>query len=230
VVLKRAIVKRAAFTGECGQTDTVRVNLPRRASRVRVVYPKRGNQLVGLGIGDFDENIARITAISKTRRRVIWRAAPNARACGPDDSSWTTRRRAFGIRLRQRRRVFMSCTDRAGLNYFRRYRPRSCIHFGNNGSFAGGFYLARLHWRGWNRRTARATGIERGFHLPFLSIPARVKVYRVRLRCGKAVYTRAKATTRFGTSRVRLEGCPGPTYDGTLGGSAGGGGSQTPSQ
>ena len=35
VVLKQAVVKQAAFTGDCGQTDTVRLNLPRRASRDR---------------------------------------------------------------------------------------------------------------------------------------------------------------------------------------------------
>jgi hypothetical protein len=119
--------------------------------------------------------------------------------------------RKISKRVRPRRRVYISCANHAGTRYHRRYRPGRCLHFGPNGSFAGGMNLKQIHWRSWNRRLARGSAIECGFHLPCAGIPVSIRAYRPRTRCQRVVYTRLRATSSFGTTRVRLTGCSGPT-------------------
>ena len=103
----------------------------------------------------------------------------------------------------------LPCLNESGSRYRLVFRPRSCAHFGPGGSFGGGVNLARLQWRGWGAPTARARGIEKGFHLPFSRIRVRVDAYRLR-SCRRArAYTRLRATSRFGTTVVRMRACPG---------------------
>jgi len=69
--------------------------------------------------------------------------------------------------------------------------------------------LVRLHWRGWGRGTAHATGIEQGFHLPRDHVRVSVTVFRLR-RCGRTrTYTRLRSTSHFGSLLVRMSPCPG---------------------
>lgn len=111
----------------------------------------------------------------------------------------------------------MSCVDAAAGRdaagqdvYAAVVRPRACTVFGPGGGFAGGVNLARLRWSGWGRSTARATGIERGFHLPLASIPVTVRLTGLRHGCdGRRYYSRLRATSRYGSSTVRLRTCPG---------------------
>jgi hypothetical protein len=72
--------------------------------------------------------------------------------------------------------------------------------------------LKKLKWRDWGHEHANAKGIECGFHLPCEDIKAKVRAWRPRERCGKRVYTRLEATTRFGHSRADVQGCPGPAF------------------
>ena len=104
------------------------------------------------------------------------------------------------------------CATRDGTRYKRKARPRQCTIFGPGGSFGGGVNLRKLRWHGWGHSRARARGIEIGFHRPPQHIRVRVQAWRPRMRCGHRVYTRFKARSRFGTSRPRPHGCPGPTF------------------
>jgi hypothetical protein len=109
-------------------------------------------------------------------------------------------------------RVYIACLRHDGSSYRRVYRPSHCAHFGPGGSFSGGVNLRNLHWKYWNRGTARATGIEQGFHLPPERIRVRVKAYRIRSGCGRRAYTRLRVTSSHGTTVVRLSPCSGPAY------------------
>jgi hypothetical protein len=103
------------------------------------------------------------------------------------------------------------CTSGSAADRFiPRRAPRRCTLLPRNASFAEGANLARLRWRGWGRRSATATGIERGFHLPFSHIPVAVTAFRLRAdRCGRRIrlYTRVRTSSRFGTGTVRLPAC-----------------------
>jgi hypothetical protein len=105
------------------------------------------------------------------------------------------------------------CLNGDGISEYRRKdRPKQCTIFGQGGIFAGGVNLKKLKWRGWGHKRARANGIECGFHLPCQNIKAKVRVWRPRERCGKRVYTRLRARTRYGHSRADVQGCPGPVF------------------
>ena len=107
------------------------------------------------------------------------------------------------------RRTYIWCLPRGGEDRERRSRPRRCTTLGPNDSFGGSANLAKLRWRKWGRRVARASGIERGFHLPLVRIHVRVAAYRRRQGCeGDFVYTRLAVTSRYGTTLVRYpRGC-----------------------
>lgn len=115
--------------------------------------------------------------------------------------------RTISQRVAARTRLYVSCANRNGTAYLRRYRPRNCAYFGRNGSFGGGVFLRSIRWSHWNRRVASGRGIECGFHLPCENIPARIKAYRPRTACGRVVYTRLRVSTRFGTVRLRPSRC-----------------------
>jgi hypothetical protein len=109
-------------------------------------------------------------------------------------------------------RVYISCANRGATRYRRVYRPERCTHFGRGDANAGGVNLAGLRWSSWNGDVARGRGIERGFHRPYSRIRVRVRAYRVRTACGRRVYTRLRATSRHGTTVVRMAACPRPIY------------------
>jgi hypothetical protein len=104
------------------------------------------------------------------------------------------------------------CLNGDGSEYRRKDRPKQCAIYGKGGISAGGVNLKKLKWRNWGNARAKAKGIECGFHLPCADINAKVKAWRPRERCGKRVYTRLVATTRFGHSRADVQGCPGPAF------------------
>jgi hypothetical protein len=109
---------------------------------------------------------------------------------------------ALDLGLCRRPRSYIICWRRGRTPELRRH-PARCISF--YGGNATSVNLVELRWRGWGRPIARARGIERGFHLPFAHIPVRVTVYRRRLcPTGDLVYTRLRATSRFGTTVVHL--------------------------
>ncbi len=108
--------------------------------------------------------------------------------------------------------TYVLCLNKAGSAYKPKVRPRHCAIYGRNGSFAGGVNLKKIRWHNWGHRRARAKAIECGFHLPCEHIRARVRVRRLRERCGREVYTRLKARTKYGSSRVDRPGCSGPAH------------------
>jgi hypothetical protein len=110
------------------------------------------------------------------------------------------------------RKIRLICLDRDGSEYRRKEQPSQCAILGKGGIFAGGVNLKRLKWRGWGHARAKATGIECGFHLPCEDIRAEVQAWRPRERCGKVVYTRFKATSKYGSSRADVQSCPGPAF------------------
>ena len=81
-------------------------------------------------------------------------------------------------------------------------KPRSCSTLGPGDTRTEGINLAKLKWRGWKGKSARASGISRGFDKPFSHTRVRVRAYRLR-RCptGDLIYTRL-ATRSKGRSRT----------------------------
>src|SRR4051794_28258976 len=64
-----------------------------------------------------------------------------------------------------------------------RRAPRRCLIL--DGSFAESVNLADIRWRGWGGSTAKASGVELGFHVPYAHIPVRIKAWRPRRdQCG----------------------------------------------
>lgn len=109
-------------------------------------------------------------------------------------------------------RVQILCGNDDGSEYRPKERPKQCVIFGPNGIFAGGINLKKIHWESWGGGRAKGSGIECGFHLPCADIQAEVTARRPRERCGRVVYTRIKAETRYGKATPRPPGCPGPAY------------------
>ena len=100
------------------------------------------------------------------------------------------------------------CASKDGSRYVPKVAQSRCTVFGPGGSFGGGVNLARLDWSGWGGPTAEAQGLERGFHVPLSEIPVSVKAYRRKRDCtGRLTYTRLRATSTNGTTRVRLQVC-----------------------
>lgn len=109
-------------------------------------------------------------------------------------------------------KTHLVCLNADGSEYRRKDRPKQCAIFGQGGISAGGVNMKKLKWRDWGHARATAKAIECGFHLPCADIKAKVRVWRPRQRCGKWVYTRLEATTRFGHSKADVQGCPGPAF------------------
>jgi hypothetical protein len=130
--------------------------------------------------------------------RVVSGAAPSSAEHGPPAPA--------------KAETHLVCLNGDGSEYRRKDRPKQRAIYGRGGIFAGGVNLKKLKWRSWGHARAKAKGIECGFHLPCADITAKVRAWRPRERYGKRVYTRLKATTRFGHSRANAQGCPGPAF------------------
>lgn len=101
-------------------------------------------------------------------------------------------------------------TGKAGDEFTPKRAPKRCTLLPRRASFAQGANLASLRWRSWGRSSATATGTELGFHLPYSHVPVSVTAFRLRMdRCGRSLrlYTRVRASSRFGTTLVRLPAC-----------------------
>jgi hypothetical protein len=107
------------------------------------------------------------------------------------------------------KRTHILCLNKAGSTYVVKYRPGSCAVFGPGGTFGGGVNLKHIHWKRWNRPSVTGRARECGFHLPCENVRVRVRAYRRRHACGRVVFTRLKAVSKFGTTVVRLRRCPG---------------------
>jgi hypothetical protein len=103
--------------------------------------------------------------------------------------------------------VGVVCNDRQAKPVVR-VAPTKCTILPPRASFAEGLNLARLKWRGWGGRSATGAGFERGFHLPLSNEPVAIVAYRL-VVCpnGHQVYTRFRASSRFGTTNARAQGC-----------------------
>lgn len=106
-------------------------------------------------------------------------------------------------------RTYIACIDKSGNRYIRRYRPSRCGHFSAGGSFGGGVDLHRIKWSSYNGRIARGRALECGFRLDCTGPTVSIKAYRRVRACGHRVYTRLKATSRFGSTVVPLRRCSG---------------------
>ena len=104
----------------------------------------------------------------------------------------------------------LPCLNKSGDTYKARVSPKRCAHFGPNGAFGGGVDLQRLVWDDWGESKAHGSGIECGFDAECAVIPASVLAFRIRIRCGRPVYTRLSARSSFGRTVVKTRGCPGP--------------------
>jgi hypothetical protein len=108
--------------------------------------------------------------------------------------------------------IRLPCLNEAGTKYKPKFMPLRCAHFGPHGTSGGGVNLDQLTWTAWGGAGGTATGIERGFHLPFESIPVQVEVFRVRKECGRRMYTRLRATSSLGSTLVKTKACLGPAF------------------
>ena len=104
--------------------------------------------------------------------------------------------------------TYIHCLNDGGSRYVRRRRPAACAHYGPGGSFGGGVNLTHIHWSSYTGREARGKATECGFHLPCANIKASIRAYRVRVVRGRHVYTRLRATSKYGTTTVRLATYP----------------------
>lgn len=108
---------------------------------------------------------------------------------------------------------FVLC--RAGGRDFRRTveKPKRCDTLGPRESYSQAVNLAGLSWHNWGKSEATASGVERGYHLPFSNIKVSVRAYRRHLGdCGDYIYTRLKATSRYGTTVVKFPALCGDSY------------------
>jgi hypothetical protein len=104
--------------------------------------------------------------------------------------------------------TYINCLNREGTRYVRKRKPARCAHFGPGGSFGGGVNLRGIQWSSYTGSEARGTATECGFHQGCANTRVTIRAYRVRVACRRHVYTRLRATSRFGTTTVRLARCP----------------------
>jgi hypothetical protein len=104
-------------------------------------------------------------------------------------------------------------------------KPSRCSTLGPGDTRVEGVNLAKLKWRGWGSKSARSSGVSRGFHKPFSHTPIRVRAYRLR-RCstGDSIYTRLKTSSK---GKTRTFGFPASCSDQGIG-DEGGTGSPVP--
>jgi hypothetical protein len=86
-----------------------------------------------------------------------------------------------------------------------RLKPVSCTSLGPRDPFGLAVNLVQLRWKGWGRRFATFTGYERGFHLPPSHIRVHGSVFRPRIWRGRRIYTRLRATSKYGSLTVALD-------------------------
>jgi hypothetical protein len=73
--------------------------------------------------------------------------------------------------------------------------------------------LAGLSWHNWGYSETTATGVDRGYHLPFSNIKVSVRAYRRQLGdCGDYIYTRLSVTSVYGTTLVKFPALCGDSY------------------
>jgi hypothetical protein len=104
--------------------------------------------------------------------------------------------------------TYINCLNTAGTRYVRKRKPAECAHFGPGGSFGGGVNLKKIHWSSYTGSEARGTATECGFRQDCENVRVTIRAYRVRVACRRHVYTRLRATSRHGTTVVRLARCP----------------------
>jgi hypothetical protein len=104
--------------------------------------------------------------------------------------------------------TYIHCLNESGSRYVRKRKPARCAHYGRGGTFGGGVDLKNIRWSSYTGRQARGRATECGFRQRCSNIPVRVRAYRVREACGRRVYTRLRAISRYGTTVVRLARCP----------------------
>ena len=110
-------------------------------------------------------------------------------------------------------KYFVLC--RAGGRDFRRTaeKPKSCDTLGPRESFSQAVNLAGLSWHNWGHNEATASGVDRGFHLPFSNIKVSARAYRRQLGdCGDYIYTRLSVTSRYGTTIIKFPALCGDSY------------------
>ena len=104
-----------------------------------------------------------------------------------------------------RANTYILCLNKRSSSYVPKVKPHHCAIFGVEGR-SKGVELTKIHWHNWGHRRARAKAIECGFHLPCRHIRAHVRVRRLRVRCGREVYSRLREHTKFGSARPRPPG------------------------
>jgi hypothetical protein len=110
-------------------------------------------------------------------------------------------------------KTFVLC--RAGGRDFRRtaQKPKRCDTLGPRESFSQAVNLAGLSWQNWGHKEAKASGVDRGYRLPFTNIKVSVRAYRRKLGdCGDYIYTRLNVTSRYGTTIVKFPALCGDSY------------------
>ena len=117
------------------------------------------------------------------------------------------------IRVCTPAKTFILCrvTDRD----FRRAleHPKRCDTLGPRDSFSEAANLANLSWRNWGQSKATASGVDRGYRLPYSTIRVSVKAYRrVIGDCGDFIYTRLRVNSQYGTLTVKFPSLCGDSY------------------
>jgi hypothetical protein len=103
--------------------------------------------------------------------------------------------------------VAIVCNDSTG-KPVARVAPSRCEVLPPQASFSQGVNLAVLKWRSWGGSSATGTGFELGFHLPFAHVSVAVVAYRIiECRNGTRLYSRLRASSSYGTTNVRAQGC-----------------------
>jgi len=105
-------------------------------------------------------------------------------------------------------RAKLPCNDGGGSAVLK-VKPKACTVLPPRASFSEGTNLGKLRWSSFGGSKARFRGIEKGFHLPYSRIKVTGYAYRPRPNCGSGsrVYTRVLVKSRFGSIRVKTQGC-----------------------
>ena len=103
---------------------------------------------------------------------------------------------AFAVRL--------ACDDRRTGTVVYRPKPRRCAIAAASEAYGRVINLRNLHWRAWDRRTARGWGAE-------VNEPVSIRAWRIRRICGdpggSKAYTRLRISSDRGAVTVRRKVC-----------------------
>jgi hypothetical protein len=98
---------------------------------------------------------------------------------------------------------YAACVNRTFTAFDWRIRPKACVMAKTSDpAFAEAANLVGLRWSAWGGAHARATGYERGFHLPYSHVPVRVELTLPVHPAGDRsvyVYKRFRVTSKYGT-------------------------------